>query len=103
MLVHLVDGTQQDVAEAYKVVRREVGAYGAGLVEKPELVALTKSDALGTEDRAEKRDLLAAASGADVAVISAVSGDGIAQLLDALLARIEAETAPEEAPGVFAP
>jgi len=103
VLVHLVDGTEQDVAEAYKIVRREVGAYGAGLTEKPELVALTKADALGTEDRAEKRDQLAAASGAEVAVISAVSGDGVSQLLDALLARIEAETAPEEAPRAFAP
>ena len=62
VLVHLVDGTEPDVAEAYKVVRREVGAYGAGLVEKPELVVLTKADALTEEDRAEKRNLLAAAA-----------------------------------------
>ncbi len=103
VLVHLVDGTEGDVAEAYKVVRREVGAYGAGLAEKPELVVLTKADALGTEDMAEKRDILSAACGAEVAVISAVSGDGVSELLDALLTRIEAETAPEEVPRAFAP
>ena len=103
VLVHLVDGTEEDVAEAYRVVRREVEAYGAGLAEKPELIALTKADALTEEDWAEKRDLLAAASGAEVAVISAVSGDGVSELLDALLSRIEAETAPEEQSKAFAP
>ena len=103
VLVHLVDGTEEDVAEAYKVVRREVEAYGARLAEKPEFVALTKADALTEKDWMEKRDQLAAASGTEVAVISAVSGDGVSELLDALLSRIEAETAPEEKPRVFAP
>jgi len=103
VLVHLVDGTSDDVAEAYKVVRREVEAYGAGLTEKRELVALTKSDALTEDAVAEKQRQLAAASGSEVAVISAVSGDGVTGLLDSLLAQIEAEIAPEEKPKAFAP
>jgi len=54
VLIHLVDGTQDDVAGAYKTVRRELVAYGAGLEEKREIVALNKCDALTEEDIAEK-------------------------------------------------
>lgn len=45
-LLHLVDATQEDVASAYKTVRSELEAYGGGLSEKPEIVALSKIDAL---------------------------------------------------------
>ena len=45
-LLHLVDATQEDVAGAYKTVRSELEAYGGGLAEKPEIVALSKIDAL---------------------------------------------------------
>jgi GTP-binding protein len=45
-LLHLVDATQEDVAEAYKTVRNELEAYGGVIAEKPEIVALSKIDAL---------------------------------------------------------
>jgi GTP-binding protein len=45
-LLHLVDATQEDVAGAYKTVRGELEAYGGGLAEKTEIVALSKIDAL---------------------------------------------------------
>jgi GTP-binding protein len=45
-LLHLVDATQEDVADAYKTVRGELEAYGGGLAEKTEIVALSKIDAL---------------------------------------------------------
>ncbi len=103
VLVHLVDATAEDVAGAYRVVRREVEAYGGGLSGKPELVALTKSDALKGGESAEKQRRLAAACGSQVAVISAVSGGGLTALLDRLLAEIEAEKAPDEISEAFAP
>src|SRR5690349_20191365 len=46
VLLHLVDGTQEDVADAYRLVRKEIKAYGHGLATKPEIVALNKIDAL---------------------------------------------------------
>jgi GTP-binding protein len=46
VLLHLVDATQEDVAEAYTTVRNELEAYGGGLAEKEEIVALSKIDAL---------------------------------------------------------
>ena len=103
VLLHLVDGTEDDVAESYRVVRGEVEAYGAGLAEKRELVALTKADALTDEDANEKRQLLSDACGRDVSVISGVSGDGLEPLLDKVLAEIAEETAPEDVHEAFAP
>ena len=103
VLLHLVDGTEDDVAESYRVVRGEVEAYGAGLAEKRELVALTKADALTDEDANEKRQLLSDACGRDVSVISGVSGDGLEPLLDKVMAEIAEETAPEDVHEAFAP
>jgi GTPase len=87
VLLHLVDGTQDDVADAYKTVRRELAAYGAGLENKRELVALNKCDALTEEDIAEKLKKLARAakitkkSGNQVFAISGAAGSGITELL----------------------
>lgn len=103
VLVHLVDGTAEDAGEAYKVVRHEVEAYGGGLAEKPELVVLTKSDALSEDDALEKQNQLASVCGRPVSVISAVSSDGLTALLDGMLARIEEETADDEVSEAFAP
>jgi GTP-binding protein len=57
-LLHLVDGTQENVGEAYRIVRRELMAYGAGLTEKAELVALNKIDALDPETVRKRRTAL---------------------------------------------
>ena len=49
VLLHLVDGTGEHAGEAYKTVRAELEAYGQGLADKQEIVALTKIDALTPE------------------------------------------------------
>ena len=103
VLVHLIDGTLDDVAGAYQTVRREVEAYGGGLVEKPELVALNKADALSDEDKAEKQELLALASGAEVAVISGISGDGLQTLMAVLFGVIGRQTESTQPKRAFAP
>ena len=56
VLLHLIDGTVEDAGEAYKTVRGELEAYGQGLTDKPEIVALSKADALDTRsDQDAKR------------------------------------------------
>ena len=103
VLVHLIDGTLDDVAGAYQTVCREVEAYGGGLAEKPKLVVLNKADSLSDEDKAEKQELLALASGAEVAVISGISGDGLQTLMAVLfgvIGRLTESTQPKRA---FAP
>ncbi len=95
ILIHLVDGTGEDVAEAYRVIRGELDAYGAGLEDKPEIVCLNKCDALSAEERAEKRAALEEASGASVHIVSGVTGEGVDNILHLAADEIEARKAEE--------
>jgi GTP-binding protein len=93
-LLHLVDGTEDDVVGAYRTVRGELKAYGGNLVRKKELVALNKVDAMTAEDIEAKRALLAKASRKSVHVISGVSGQGVQPLLHELLKLVEKQRDP---------
>lgn len=77
VLLHLVDGSGEDPAEAYRVIRGELEAYGHGLSDKPEIVCLSKADALSPELREEKFAELEAACGQKPLVISSASGENI--------------------------
>ena len=92
-LLHLVDGTQDDVAGAYRTVRAELRAYGGNLARKKELVALNKTDAMTQEDIETKRAALARACRKTVHIISAVSGQGVQPLLHELMKLVEKQTA----------
>src|SRR5450432_557651 len=83
-ILHLIDGTGDGVAKAYKTIRAELEAYGQGLGEKPEIVALNKVDAIPPEQLAKKRAALEKACGHKVHVISGVSGEGIQTVLRAM-------------------
>ncbi|MBR9971973.1 GTPase ObgE [Magnetospirillum sulfuroxidans] len=98
VLLHLIDGTGDDVAEAYRVVRGELEAYGGGLESKPEVVALNKCDSLLAEDIKEKLEALEAACGHKVYPLSGVSGIGLKDILGTLLRHITQSKA--EDPGV---
>ncbi|UAK24232.1 GTPase ObgE [Sphingomonas nostoxanthinifaciens] len=98
ILLHLVDGTQDDPIEAWRVVRGELDAYGAGLEDKPEILALNKVDALDPKDVAKIAKKLAKASGVEPLLLSGAGGTGVDEALDrivAALAPIEAKEAPE--------
>jgi GTP-binding protein len=88
-LLHLVDGTHEDVAAAYRTIRHELSAYGAAVAAKREIVALNKCDALTPEEIEEKRLQLADAAGRDVAVISGVAGTGVKALAYTLLGIVQ--------------
>lgn len=95
VLVHLVDATGDDVAAAYQVVRHELSAYGAGLEERPEIVALNKVDALSPEAAESQRRRLAEASGASVVMASAIAGTGSEEILRRVRAGIRGEAADD--------
>lgn len=97
ILIHLIDGTQDDVADAYHIIHGEIEAYGAGLEDKPEILCLNKADALTPEERDEKTAILEEESGADVFVISGVSGEGIQNVLRLAADEIGARRAEERA------
>ena len=89
VLLHLIDGTQAQVVKAYRTIRHEVEAYGHGLGEKPEIVALNKCDALLPEEIARKRRALAKACGQPVLAISGATGKGVQDAVNALWHAIE--------------
>lgn len=80
-LLHVIDITQDDLASAYQLIRDELKAYGQGLPDKPEIIALNKTDALGAELSEDQQQNLQSAIGQDTHLISGVSGLGIETLL----------------------
>ena len=84
-LLHLVDGTSRDAGAAYRLVRREIEAYGFGLASKPEIVALSKADALTARQIEEQARRLERAAKKPVLVLSAHSGEGVSEALRRLL------------------
>src|SRR6202166_1157205 len=89
VLLHLVDGTDGDAGVAYKTVRAELTAYGQGLADKPEIVALNKADALSPDAIRQQVARLKRAAKKTPLVVSAVSGDGVTEVLRALWKVIE--------------
>lgn len=89
VLLHLVDGTQDDVAKAYKTIRKELKAYGGGLADKPEIVALSKVDSLTPEERAEKAAALKKAARRVPLELSAPTGENVEKVLRALRRAID--------------
>jgi GTPase len=94
VLLHLVEGTSEHAGRAYKIVRKELEAYGHGLAEKPEVVALSKADALDEETLKEQVARLKRAAKRTPLVISSVSGRGMQGALRTLLGSID-DTAME--------
>jgi GTP-binding protein len=90
VLLHLVDGSGEDAGAAYATVRSELVAYGQGLSEKPEIVALTKADALTPDQIEAQAAALKRACGKTPLVLSAHSGAGVTDVLRALLKVIDA-------------
>ena len=91
VLLHLVDANNEDVAEAYRTVRDELEIYGAGLAEKPEVLALNKADTLDDELLEALGGELEGEAGVKPYRLSGATGAGSEAVLDALLAHIDAE------------
>jgi GTPase len=90
VLLHLIDGTGEDAGEAYKTVRTELEAYGEGLTDKPEIVALSKADALTPEQIKTQSAKLKKACKKMPLVLSSASGQGVQDVLRALRKVIDA-------------
>jgi GTPase len=90
VILHLVDGTGEHAGKAYKTVRAELEAYGGGLAEKAEVVALNKADALTPEALKEQVGRLKRAAGRAPLVVAAATGAGVPEVLRALIKVIDA-------------
>lgn len=84
VLLHLVDASADDPVDTYLVVREELEAYGAGLIDKPEIIALNKIDAIDPKTLTKLKKKLEKASGAPVLPMSGATGEGVEAVLDRL-------------------
>ncbi len=109
VLLHLVDATEGNPVENYRIVRGELDAYGAGLIDKPEVIALNKIDALDPGAVKKLATKLRRASKSEVMLLSGAAGTGLEAVLDRLVEVIgPAEPAPaigdaEEEAGEWSP
>jgi GTPase len=97
VLLHLVEGTSEHAGKAYKTVRHEIEAYGHDLADKPEIVALSKADALDEDTLKEQLARLKRACKKTPYVVSAASGQGVQEVLQALLSVIDEAKVEEKA------
>jgi GTP-binding protein len=97
LLLHLVDASAEDPAEAYRIVRDELAAYGAGLELKPEIVALSKADLLDAKQLKKVMTAVEKAAGTKPVPVSAPLGEGLDMLLDAIITSVGTAKADERA------
>ena len=95
-LLHLVDGTGEDVAAAYKTVQDELAAYGQDLADKTQIVGLNKADALDEGAIDEAREALRAAGAGNILVLSGATGSGVPAIMRALRDMVAAARAAAE-------
>ena len=88
LLLHLIDCSTEDPVEAWRVVRRELEGYGAGLDGKAEIIALTKADLVDDKQRAKIAKALEKESDAKVYPISAPLDEGLDPLLDTIIEQL---------------
>ena len=98
VLLHLVDGTCEHAGKAYKTVRQELSAYGHGLADKPEVVALNKADALLPDQLKEQKARLKRAAKTTPLVMSGATHQGVPEALRALVKVIDGAREEAEAP-----
>ena len=99
VLIHLIDIHGTDPAEALEIIEEELAAYGAGLDEKPRLIALNKIDLVDAELVKAFTKELKAAGAARVFPISGATGKGMDKLLDAVIEHLPAATMTERPVG----
>ena len=96
VLLHLVDGTENNPASNYRTVRRELDAYGGGLPEKRELVALNKCDALSNQLIKDIKRSLEDETEKPVLVTSSIAGTGLNEVLRRLVSEVARHRADEK-------
>lgn len=97
-VLHLVDATSEDPAENYRVIRGELDAYGADLIDKPELVALTKCETVPADELEAAKAELEAECGKTVFLISSVARQGLKPLLSAVYQHVQSRRLDERTP-----
>jgi GTP-binding protein len=97
VILHLVDATGEHAGKDYKTVRAELEAYGGGLSEKREIVALSKIDAVDQEHLKKQVERLRRACGHTPMRVSAAARTKVTEVLRAIMGIIDESKAAEGA------
>ena len=90
MILHLVDANGEHAGQTYKTIRRELEAYGGGLTDKREIVALSKVDACAPDHLKKQADRLRRACGSTPLRLSSATHGNVMEVLRALIGAIDA-------------
>ncbi len=96
ILLHLVDVTSNDPIQDYEVIQQELNAYGRGLSDRPQIIALNKVDACDQETLDLIKDELQQFTQSPIFAISAVTKTGVEELLQMIWHRLEQATSNDE-------
>lgn len=96
VFLHLIDVTQDDVLQAYRIIRSELGLYEKSLLGKPEIIALSKCDSIDEKECIKKQKILEKETGKKVFVISSVTHTGLDQVANELLKYVKKESNKQE-------
>lgn len=95
VILHMIDVATEDVAESYQVIRRELAQHSAALVAKPEVIALTKIDAVPELAVKQQLERLHRATRSPIYPISAPARSGTLELLRHLVEAVERQKAKQ--------
>ena len=101
VLLHLVDGTASDPIADYQIIQQELQAYGRGLGDRPQIVAINKADAIDEETASEIAQQLKTLTKGTIFLISAVSRQGLNDLLQTIWTIIDTQKEVREAQEVY--
>jgi GTPase len=97
VLLHLIDAYTDDIAGAYRTIRKELASYSSELAQRPEVIALTKSEGLDDEMIQMQIDAVRAAAGkkAEIYAISSSAHKGLTEVLRSLRTKVDNTRAVE--------
>lgn len=90
VLLHLIDIYEEDPAKQYQIIREELAKYQPELLDRPELIALTKSEGMDEDLKAyQVEKIKQVAPNSQIFVISSVAHQGLKELLRALKIEVD--------------
>ncbi len=90
VLIHVIDGTEENPVKSYETIREELEAYGESVATKPEIIALNKIDALSEEEVAQKTAPLRAVTDHEIFAISGAARQNVRELAFAAWSHVKA-------------
>lgn len=92
VFLHLIDATSENVAKDYKTIRKELELYEKNLINKPEVIALNKTDSLTAKEIEKKIKSIQKITSSPVFAISAIAGHNTTECLRAISQHVPQKT-----------